>query len=223
MKTILRHILPALVLLTFAQAQPSFTVHGRVIDAVTNDSLPLAIIKIAGTSQGTLTNAQGEFRFTLHDSSATLAVSYVGYASDTVAVSMTSSHLLDIRLQPNAIQLADVVIRGSTEDPAYEIIRSAIESKKGWMQRLTSYEGQAFTRMVVRAQDSIAAVMESYSTLYWRSDDSLREVITQQKQTGNLPKGIQPSRVGDVVNFNDDTIRLGGFRCSGAHRTRCIR
>ena len=215
MKTILRHILPAIVLLTFAQAQPSFTVHGRVIDAVTNDSLPLAIIKIAGTSQGTLTNVQGEFRYTLHDSSATLAVSYIGYASDTVAVSMTSSHLLDIRLQPNAIQLSDVVIRGSTEDPAYEIIRSAIESKKGWMQRLTSYEGQAFTRMVVRAHDSIAAVMESYSTLYWQSDDSLREVITQQKQTGNLPKGIQPSRVGDVVNFNDDTIRLGGFRCTG--------
>jgi Family of unknown function (DUF5686)/CarboxypepD_reg-like domain len=215
MKTILRHILPALVLLTFVQAQPSFTVHGRVIDAVTNDSLPLAIIKIAGTSQGTVTNVQGEFRFTLHDSSAALAVSYIGYVSDTVAVSMTSSHLLDIHLQPNAIQFPDVVVRGSTEDPAYEIIRSAIENKKRWMQRLTSYEGRTFTRMVVRAQDSIAAVMESYSTLYWQSDDSLREVITQQKQTGNLPKGIQPSRVGDIVNFNDDTIRLGGFRVTG--------
>ncbi len=201
------------VLAATAFSQPSFTIRGKVIDASNNDPLPSAIIKITGTQQGTITNANGEFRYTLLDSGAVLVVSYVGYRSDTIVAATAGNRSLLIQLQPSAIQMAEVVIMG--EDPAYEIIRMAIESKKKWMQRLTSYEGKAFNRLVIRAQDSIAAITEAYSTLYWRSDDSLREVITQQKQTGNLPKSMSPSRVQNVINLNDDTIAMDGFRFIG--------
>jgi hypothetical protein len=196
-----------------AHAQQSFIMRGKVVDAVENEPLPSATIRIAGTMQGTITNAEGDFRFSLHDSLVTLIVSYVGHTSDTVIVTHGGTHNLLIRLQPNAIQVAEMVVTG--EDPAYQIIRNAIESKKKWMMRLTSYEGKAFNRLVIRAQDSIAAITEAYSTLYWRNDDSLREIVTQQKQTGNLPKSMQAVRVGNVINFNDDEIMMGGFRFTG--------
>jgi hypothetical protein len=196
-----------------AHSQQSFVIRGKVVDAVENEPLPSATIRIAGTTQGTITNKEGEFRFTLHDFHVTLVISYVGHTSDTVIITDVGAHNLLIRLQPNAIQVAEMVITG--EDPAYQIIRYAIESKKKWMKRLTSYEGKAFNRVVIRAQDSIAAITESYSTLYWRSDDSLREIVTQQKQTGNLPKSMQAVRVGKVINFNDDEIPMGGFQFTG--------
>jgi hypothetical protein len=196
-----------------ARSQQSYAIRGTVVDAVENEPLPSATIRIAGTAQGTITNADGEFRFSFHDSPATLVVSYVGHTSDTVIVSDHGARNLLIRLRPNAIQVAEMVVTG--EDPAYQIIRNAIESKKKWMTRLTSYEGKAFNRLVIRAQDSIAAITEAYSTLYWRSDDSLREIVTQQKQTGNLPKSMQAVRVGAVINFNDDEIMMGGFRFTG--------
>jgi hypothetical protein len=192
-----------------AYSQQSFVIRGKVVDAVEKEPLPSATIRIAGTAQGTITNGEGDFRFTSHDFPITLVVSYVGHTSDTVIITDGGAHNLLIRLQPNAIQVAEMVITG--EDPAYQIIRYAIESKKKWMKRLTSYEGKAFNRVVIRAQDSIAAITESYSTLYWRSDDSLREIITQQKQTGNLPKSMQAVRVGKVINFNDDEIPMGGL------------
>ena len=193
-----------------ALAQPSFVIHGKVVDAASNEPLPSATIRFIGTSQGTISNAQGEFRYTVRDSLVRLAVSYVGHKSDTLTISIGSSHSVQIRLQPNAIQVAEMIVTG--EDPAYQIIRYAIESKKKWMKRLTSYEGKAFNRVVIRIQDSIAAITESYSTLYWRSDDSLREIVTQQKQTGNLPKSMQAIRVGKIINFNDDEIAMGGFQ-----------
>jgi Family of unknown function (DUF5686)/CarboxypepD_reg-like domain len=196
-----------------ASAQPSFIIRGKVVDAANDELLPSATIRFVGTSQGTITNAQGEFRYTIRDSSMTLVVSYVGYTSDTLTIDNRSSRNILIRLQPNAILVAEMIVTG--EDPAYEIIRAAIEGKKKWMKRLTSYEGKAFNRLVIRAQDSIAAITEAYSTLYWRSDDSLREIITQQKQTGNLPKSMQAVRVGNVINFNDDEITMGGFRFTG--------
>jgi hypothetical protein len=194
-------------------AQQSFVIRGKVVDAAENEPLPSATIRIAGSMQGTITNVEGDFRFTIHDSSVTLIASYVGHTSDTVVITGGISCNLLIRLQPNAIQVAEMVVTG--EDPAYQIIRYAIESKKKWMKRLTSYEGKAFNRLVIRAQDSIAAITEAYSTLYWRSDDSLREIVTQQKQTGNLPKSMQAVRVGNVINFNDDEISMGGFQFTG--------
>ncbi|MCX6120575.1 MAG: DUF5686 family protein [Ignavibacteriales bacterium] len=196
-----------------ALSQQSFVIHGKVVDAVENEPLPSATIRIAGSMLGTITNREGDFRFALRDSLVTLVVSYVGHTSDTVIITDRGAHRLLIRLQPNAIQVAEMVVTG--EDPAYQIIRYAIESKKKWMKRLTSYEGKAFNRLVIRAQDSIAAITESYSTLYWRSDDSLREIVTQQKQTGNLPKSMQAVRVGHIINFNDDEITMGGFQFTG--------
>jgi len=107
-----------------AYAQQSFVIRGKVVDAVEKEALPSATIRIAGTTQGTVTNREGEFRFTLHDFPVTLVVSYVGHTSDTVIITDTGTHNLLIRLQPNAIQVAEMVVTG--EDPAYQIIRYAI-------------------------------------------------------------------------------------------------
>ncbi len=210
-----KNILFTLILLgaSTASTQTSFVIRGKVVDAANDEPLPSATIRFIGTSQGTITNAQGEFQYTVRDSLATIAVSYVGHTSDTITFFSGSSHGVLIRLQPNAIQVAEMIVTG--EDPAYEIIRAAIESKKKWMKQLTSYEGKAFNRLEIRAKDSIAAITEAYSTLYWRSDDSLREIVTQKKQTGNLPKSMQAVRVGNVINFNDDEIAMGGFRFTG--------
>jgi len=186
---------------------------GLVLDATTLEPLPSATIRIVGTSKGTITNSSGQFRMSLPEGTITIAASYLGYQSDTITVELNADQFRGIKLQPNAIQLAGITV--TDEDPAYEIIRRAIESKKKWMTQLQTFEGKAFNRLQIRTDSSIAAITEAYSTLYWRHDDSLREVITQQKQTGNLPKSFSASRVGNVLNFNDDQIRLNGYRFVG--------
>lgn len=189
------------------------TLSGLVMDAETMQPLPSATIRIVGTSKGTVTNSQGQFRFVLPKGSIALAVSYLGYESDTITVALSENLFRAIRLRQNAIQLAGVTV--TDEDPAYEIIRRAIESKKKWMAQLRTFEGEAFNRTQFRTDSSIAAITEAYSVLYWNRDDSLREVVIQQKQTGNLPRGMQASRVGTVINFNDDQIKQGGFTFLG--------
>ncbi len=186
---------------------------GLVLDAGTMQPLPSATIRIVGSSKGTVTNSQGQFRFALPKGNVTLAISYLGYESDTIIVLVNDNTFRAIRLRQNAIQLAGVTV--TDEDPAYEIIRRAIESKKKWMAQLKTFEGHAFNRTQFRTDSSIAAITEAYSVLYWNRDDSLREVVIQQKQTGNLPRGMQASRVGTVINFNDDQIKQGGFTFLG--------
>lgn len=186
---------------------------GFVLDAESNKILPSATIRIVGTSKGTITNAEGKYRIALSEGNYRIAISYLGYQTDTMAIELTSDRFDTITVTPNEIQLAGVIV--TDEDPAYEIIRRAIESKKRWMAQLSTFEGKAFNRVQIRTDSSIAAITESYSTLYWNKDDSLREVITQQKQTGNLPKTMQLSRVGEVINFNDDRIKQNGYTFTG--------
>lgn len=200
------YLLSAIV--CFAQ-QHSITVRGKIVDVSTREALPNATLRIVGTSKGTVTNTAGEFFLSLSNVPARIAASYVGYSSDTIEISQEEKIALLIALQPNAVQLAGVTI--TDEDPAYEIIRRAITSKKKWMPKLLTFEGKAFNRTQMRTDSAIALITEAYSTLYWRQNDSIREVITQQKQTGNLPKGMTPSRVGSIMNFNDNEIKQGGY------------
>lgn len=189
-------------------AQPH-SLSGAVLDAESLQPLPSATIRIIGSTKGTITNKEGYYRFSVPPGTITLAASYLGYETDTVTIAVTGSATHSFRLRPTAIQLAGVTV--TDEDPAYEIVRRAIENKKKWMAQLRTFEAQAFTRTQLRSDSSIAAIIESYSLLYWNRNDSLREVIVQRRQTGNLPPGMFASRVGEVMNFNDDSIRQGGF------------
>ena len=123
------------LLFTCLFIQSAFTqahiLSGLVVDASTLEPLPSATIRIVGTSKGTVTNSSGQFRISLPEGTVHIAASYLGYQSDTIAVELNGNQFRRIQLQPNAIQLAGVTV--TDEDPAYEIIRRALESKKKWM------------------------------------------------------------------------------------------
>ncbi len=208
----MKSILLLLLMASWSEAQTRI-LSGLVLDASTNTPLPSATIRVAGTSKGTVTNAEGQFRLSLPAGAVFVAASYIGYASDTIRVELDADRFIAVLLQPNGIELTGVTV--TDEDPANEIIRRAIDEKKRWMAQLRTFEGKAFNRLQIRTDSSIAAITEAYSTLYWTNGDSLREVITQQQQTGNLPSAFQASRVGNVLNFNDNTITLNGYTFIG--------
>ena len=197
-----------------AFAQSLSMISGVVLDASTNKPLPAATIRVAGPSnKGTITNERGQFQLSLSSGESHLIVSYLGYRSDTVSASGLNNHDLRIALQPEAIRMAEVVI--TDEDPAYEIIRRAIESKPKWMGALKTFQCEAYSRITINIDTAIGAITESYLTLYWRANDSLREVVRQKRQTKNLAMGDIVNRIGQVTNFNDDTIITGGFKFIG--------
>ena len=103
----------------------------------------------------------------------------------------------------------------TNEDPAIAIMREVIQRKKEWIANLKSYEFDAFTRLVMRSDTTIAAITESYSTGYWRQGDTLREVIRQKRKTENLSGGVQVAVGGFIVNFYDDDINFSGFHFVG--------
>ena len=211
MRLLLSTLLSALLVDT--SASQMFTISGTVRDSVSKASLPAANIRVLGTSKGTVANVLGVFKLSLEPGEYAIVTSFIGYRSDTVHIALTRSVEYNPRLQPTTIEMAEVLI--TSEDPAMSIMRKVIEYKKKWSESLKSYEFDAFTRMVMRRDTSIAMIAESYVTGYWKAGDTLREVVKQKRRTENIP-GIGNLGVGGtVINFYDDDVMFVGYKFVG--------
>lgn len=182
-------------------------------DASTDEPLPAANIRVDGTTRGTITNADGFYRFALPAGWYSIVFSFVGYQPDTIQVNLTADREQHVRLTPVPILLGEVVV--TDEDPAYAIMRKVIESKGRWKEALRSYQFDAFTRQVMNLDTAIAMITESYTTGYWQQGDTLREIVHQQRQTENIQGSQNFAAVGGIANFYDDNIRFSGYNFVG--------
>lgn len=111
----LRLLLPGLTLLALiglvgtAQAQTR-ALSGRVFDAAGNKGLPGANVVLKGTSNGTTTDAEGNFRLTISAGATTLVISSVGYMAQEVVVGNNST--INVTLQADTRSLDEVVVVG---------------------------------------------------------------------------------------------------------------
>lgn len=87
------------------------SVRGTVISATDNYPVIGASIVQKGTTNGTVTDADGNFSLTVPQG-ATISISYIGYLTQEVAVN--ASRTLNITLQEDVQTLSDVVVTGYT-------------------------------------------------------------------------------------------------------------
>lgn len=102
------------------------TLTGRVTDDK-NEPLPGVSLLIKGTSQGTVTDGNGEFRLTNVPPDGTLQVSFIGFASQEITLA-GQTHL-EIQLKPDILALEEVVVVGYGEQKK-SVVTGAISSVK---------------------------------------------------------------------------------------------
>ncbi|MCS6968737.1 MAG: TonB-dependent receptor [Bernardetiaceae bacterium] len=86
---------------------------GRVTDSEGN-GLPGVSVVVVGSSQGTVTNAEGNFSMQLRQGNYKIRFSFVGYKAIEESVSIGSEPVkLEIKLEEDIVSLSDVVVLGS--------------------------------------------------------------------------------------------------------------
>ena len=98
--------LGAIALKTYSQNQ----LHGVVTDASAKEALVGATVIVKGTTQGTISDIDGNFTLELSSSPVTLVVSYVGYK--TVEIAYTGQSTVVVSLQEDISGLDEVVVVG---------------------------------------------------------------------------------------------------------------
>ncbi len=85
------------------------SIRGKVTDE-NGVGLPGVTIRIKGTSQGTVTDLEGNYTITVPDEGAVLVFSFVGYVEEEVPVNNRS--VVDVSLVPDLKSLEEVVVVG---------------------------------------------------------------------------------------------------------------
>jgi len=98
-------------------AQNLGSIKGRVIDAITNEPIPLANVLLAGTEKGVTSNLNGEFEINnVNLGFQNIKVSYIGYKSliyRDILVTRSQAASVNISLEPDSRQLDEFNLRPS--------------------------------------------------------------------------------------------------------------
>jgi TonB-dependent starch-binding outer membrane protein SusC len=136
-----RYFTVLLLFVTTMAWSQSRTVTGKVISAEDNAGLPGVNILEKGTSNGTVTDANGNFSVTVGEN-ATLVFSFVGFASQEVAVGGQST--VNVALQADVNELSEVVVIGYGE-----------VSKRDATGAVTSVKAEEFNAGVISSPEQL--------------------------------------------------------------------
>ena len=187
------------LLLTLGVAAPAqsiaqgTTVSGKVI-ADDGSGLPGVTVLLKGSSTGTSTDAEGNYRINVNDLNGTLVFSFIGYASQEVAIGSRTT--LDITMSADVKELNEVVVVGYGTVKKTDLTGSVVAvdpeqiTRRGSLGTLEAVQGQ------------IAGVDISNNT--GRSGSSFKMQIRGQQSLNNAQ---QPLYVVDgVITDNIDFL-----------------
>ena len=114
------------IMLMISPAFAQQTITGTVTNE-TGEPLVGSTVIGKGTTQGVITNNQGEFNLTIPDNVSTLVVSYIGYTKQEVEIG--DQTVIKIRLQESASTLDEVVVVGYGTQKKATLTGSVVQVK----------------------------------------------------------------------------------------------
>ncbi len=108
--SIRRNLTVVLLLLSLAAAAQERTVSGRVTSAEDGSAVPGVNVLEKGTSNGTTTDMDGNFKINVSSESSVLSFSFIGYTTQEVAVGAQT--VISVSLQSDITTLSEVVVVG---------------------------------------------------------------------------------------------------------------
>lgn len=98
------------------------TITGTVTDQENGEPLPGVNILAKGTTMGTVTDIEGDYRVTVADDVSTLVFSSIGYTTQEVDIQGRAT--IDVTMEPDVQSLSEVVVVGYGEKEKGELTGS---------------------------------------------------------------------------------------------------
>ena len=130
--------------LGFAQSG-SCTFSGTILNTK-GEPIPYSSIYFPKLTTGKMSNMDGNFKINLPCGKYKIKIQSLGYQTQILEIDASSSQKKKIVLNSKSFQIKEVVIDGSAEDPAYNVMRKAIVMAKYYKKQLKAYECNIYVR-----------------------------------------------------------------------------
>ncbi|TDN37408.1 carboxypeptidase-like regulatory domain-containing protein [Hymenobacter sp. UV11] len=185
--TAIRYLLLAAAALLSHQAAAQGLVTGKVLDRQTRQPVPYASVVVAGTTQGTTTNAEGEFGLRVARLPAKVLAFSLGYGRDSVTVAAAGP------TPPLALQAAPVALP-AVEPTSYAANLLAHAYRVLQRTNARKLYGQAFYRQVTYLDQQPTQLLE----MLWQTKASSAGL-----EGTALSQGRFAEKKGMLISFNN--------------------
>ncbi len=182
------------------------TVSGKVTSSDDGSSVPGVNILEKGTSNGTVTDADGNYRISVGDN-ATLVFSFVGYTTQETAVG--SQSVLNVTMSSDVKALQEVVVIGYGTQEAKDVTGTLVQLKS------ENFNPGVITSPEQLMQGKVAGVQITSNSGEPGAINTIRI-----RGTSSVLGGNQPLYVVDGVPITNDDIGNGSAGGAGATPAR---
>jgi hypothetical protein len=193
-----------LFLSQFSSAQNKLTINGNVTDSGSGETLIGASVKLIGAvTTGTVTNSYGFYSISVPAGKYALAVSFIGYKTDTQTVDLSKSLRLNIALAENN-QLNEVII--SAEKRNENVVNPQMGLQKITVKEINNVPvllGERDVLKTLQLLPGIKSAGEGNSGFYVRGGSTDQNLILLDE----APVYNASHLLGFFSTFNSDAIK----------------
>ena len=191
-------------------------IKGKVTDENGN---PLAFVNIVeeDTYNSTTSNQNGNFELNLKTNGKhTVIFQYLGYKTIKKDIVVENNLApLTIILREENITLKEVVINPK-DNPANEIIRSAIKNKKENAEKTARFKADFYSRGIIRLKDLPKTIMGQKVDFFDEVLDSTRSGIIYLSETVSKLTFQKPDKLKEIIVASKVSGRDNGFSFNNA-------
>ncbi len=214
-------ILWCIMVCTAAVGVQAGVITGKVT-SIGGEPLPFANVYVQGSTLGTTTNEEGNYRLELTDGTYQIVYQFIGYKKRTLEITVSPTPVRqDMVLETEDMKLGEVVVSAG-EDPAYPIMRKAIEKRDYYYNMVQAFQCQAYVKGMQRLTSApdkvfgfevnfdgtldsnnagIVYLSESISELSMMKPDKVKEVMISSKVSGDS-RTFSWNRASDLAEFD---------------------
>src|ERR1041384_6743376 len=145
----LRCIINTILFTAFVFTSEGNSISGKITDEK-SEPLAFANVYLKGTTKGTTSNLEGNYKIEIPEGRYEIVFKYIGYKMLVKKIIVDQPQvILNVALEKEQYSLKEVVITAS-EDPAYAIIRKAIAKRKFYKDQVEEYAADVYIKGLQR-------------------------------------------------------------------------
>jgi len=204
-----------LFIFLFLNVSSDAQISGTVFDSK-GEVLPFVTIYKEGTSKGTVSNQDGGYILDLPAGKHTLVFKFIGFGAHTEEIDLRDSLLLNVILEEETIEVDEVVISADAEDPAYRVIRKAIEHREEHRSKVEKYSADIYVKGVVKMLKTPEKILgKEIGDMDGMLDTTGRGIVylaeSQSKIYFHQPNLIKENMYSSIVAEDDGSYNFNRF------------
>ncbi len=143
------------------QKQQKFTLSGTIKDITTGETLLGATIIIIDKNKGVVTNEYGFYSITLLNGNYSIQVSFIGYDTQKIEISLDQNVKLNIELSPSENELEEVILTSEPRNSQVQTTLLGVTTiKSAAIKKLPALLGEPDITRAILTQPGVSSVGE---------------------------------------------------------------